>query len=74
MDNEAKELSKLYTCNQNITTSGILDLNKRYVKKILRSSYETIWKEKIKTSTHGIYFSKFNQNIDYESYKVIKLP
>ena len=74
MDNEAKGLSKLYTCNQhirnlkNITTSGILDLNKRSVKKILRSSYEIIWKEKIKTSTRGIYFSKFKQNIDYESY------
>ena len=76
MDNEAKGLSKLYTCNQhitnlkNITTSGILDLNKRSVKKILRNSYEIIWKEKIKTSTRGIYFSKFKQNIDYESYLV----
>ena len=74
MDNEAKGLSKLHTCNQhitnlkNITTSGILDLNERSAKKILRSSYEIIWKEKIKTSTHGTYFSKFKQNIDYENY------
>ena len=74
MDNEAKGLSTLYTCNQhitnlkNITTSGILDLNKRSVRKILRNSYEIIWKEKIKTSTLGIYYSKFKQNIKYESY------
>ena len=74
VDNEVKGLSKLYTCNQhitnlkNITTSDILDLNKRSVKNILRNLYEIIWNEKIKTSTRGIYFSKCKQNIDYESY------
>ena len=48
--------------------SKIVDAPKKLIKKLLRNKYELIWKDKLKLSTRGKYFSTFKPDIRYENY------
>ena len=38
------------------------------LKRLVKNSYEILWKNKLKTRTRGVYYLNFKQNIFYEKY------
>ena len=74
IDNSQKHLGFLGTLSQHLENIGfvydskIVDAPKTLIKKLLRNKYELIWKDKLKLSTRGKYFSTFKPYIRYENY------
>ena len=74
IDNSQKHLGFLGTLSQHpenigfVYDSKIVDAPKKLIKKLLRNKYELIWKDKLKLSTQGKYFSTFKPYIRYENY------
>ena len=74
IDNSQKHLGFLGTLSQHLENIGfvydtkIVDAPKKLIKKLLRNKYELIWKDKLKLSTQGQYFSTFKPYIRYENY------
>ena len=74
IDNSTQGLYAIKTLKQHITNleyitvPNISNLHKKSIRKELRSHYEIWWRDQIRTSTRGLFFLKFKQNICYEKY------
>ena len=74
IDNSTQGLDAIKTLKQHITNleyitvPNISNLHKKSIRKELRSHYEIWWRDQIRTSTRGLFFLKFKQNIRYEKY------
>ena len=74
IDNSMQGLHAIKTLKQHITNleyitaPNISNLHKKSIRKELRSHYKIWWRDQIRTSTHGLFFLKFKQNICYEKY------